>query len=305
LYNWDQWAMRVYIRDALLNLFPQRAEEIYEHVDPGEYGIESYWCRFLCCALFMMAVMNDLFSTIQCVYLNYYVPTSNESWLVYKEPHWAPPEYAKAVHDWSELDLVRIRIAGIPMKWKIINYAFVAFPKFALWLATANAGTNFLMETSTIENLIINSIALTFILSIDELICENFTSPVTLYLLDRLDPFPLYDDSEDEHLTDADHVAKVMEEQQWRWHFWELIWDVLALIPVRLVMTVFLTVWFVGLYYVKHCQLDDDNAWVSDSMFLPKLPEYSLLTFWFPSLFPLETESKPFWTMEALHLSSK
>jgi hypothetical protein len=51
---------RTFVRDSLKALFPDRVEEIEQKIDPGEYGVESYWCRFACCFVFMISCMDSL-----------------------------------------------------------------------------------------------------------------------------------------------------------------------------------------------------------------------------------------------------
>mmetsp|Transcript_1926 Transcript_1926/g.3505 ORF Transcript_1926/g.3505 Transcript_1926/m.3505 type:complete len:104 (+) Transcript_1926:3-314(+) len=38
LFDWKLWTTRVFVRDSLKQLFPDRADEIQDVVDPGEYG---------------------------------------------------------------------------------------------------------------------------------------------------------------------------------------------------------------------------------------------------------------------------
>ena len=54
LYNWEMWATRMYVRDSFTALFPNRADEIMDAVDPGEYGLESYNLRVICCFVFAL-----------------------------------------------------------------------------------------------------------------------------------------------------------------------------------------------------------------------------------------------------------
>ena len=63
------------IKTYLLQFFPERAEEINELVNPGEYGVESYYCRWLGCNLLILTVMSDSYCTVKETYLNIKVPT--------------------------------------------------------------------------------------------------------------------------------------------------------------------------------------------------------------------------------------
>merc|ERR1711908_182186 len=120
LYDYGSWKTRSFTRDAILALFPDKAKEIYEKVDPGEYGIESYSCRWLCCFIFMMSVMSELFLNIRMLKLFWKVPNQAEPWVELKND------------DGEELGWVysaEIKVAGMSPPWKIVLLAVVFFPK--------------------------------------------------------------------------------------------------------------------------------------------------------------------------------
>merc|ERR1719359_959667 len=54
LYDFDLWIARVFLRDSLASLFPDRLSDIDRVADPGEYGLESYYLRLACCFLFVI-----------------------------------------------------------------------------------------------------------------------------------------------------------------------------------------------------------------------------------------------------------
>ena len=57
LRNWVTFSNRNFARDSMKALFPDRESDIHDKVDPGEYGVESYHCRWICCFIFVMSVM--------------------------------------------------------------------------------------------------------------------------------------------------------------------------------------------------------------------------------------------------------
>eukprot|EP00913_Durusdinium_trenchii_P014420 g13526.t1 len=59
-YSWDQWSVRIFARDAMKALFPDERADISRYADPGEYGVESNTCRFVCCGLYVVTVLDDL-----------------------------------------------------------------------------------------------------------------------------------------------------------------------------------------------------------------------------------------------------
>merc|ERR1712137_642950 len=56
LYPYDVWNTRKFVRDSLQVIFPDLSDEIAEKVDPGEYGLEGYYCRLLCIFVFMVGI---------------------------------------------------------------------------------------------------------------------------------------------------------------------------------------------------------------------------------------------------------
>ena len=103
---------------------PECAEETNELVDPGEYKVESYYCRWLCC--------NPFYCTVEGIYLDIKVPTKAVVWITYEEPYWSAKEYSNAVHGWTELDFVKERIAGMTAHWKAFDLNFISIPKLSM-----------------------------------------------------------------------------------------------------------------------------------------------------------------------------
>jgi len=352
LYSFDIWSTRLYVRESLKKIFPDKQDDIQDLVDPGEYGLESYWCRLLCCILFVMSMLKEATNIIGMGKVLYYPPTHADSWLgegisgneaVDTE---CPPKTAKASEpqkrdakeedpdgskrsstqsmglnrkswramksaeeltstasagldvddgfeeDW--LDSIDLRIAGMPLMWKVINAVAILLPKILVWKLTVQTGITFLMETASISDLVVNSIALTFILSIDEMICETLTSQSTLSMLSRCKDYPLFD-PELAQLSDDDIASKYggekLEERL-------RVWDILAIVfPTRLVCVVVITFYFVWSYYHQHCTLTEDAEFLPNSLYPPKNSDFSIFNAIFPDFFPIETVSNPSWTM--------
>eukprot|EP00913_Durusdinium_trenchii_P002920 g2707.t1 len=236
LYSFDIWTTRIFVRESLKAIFPDKQErrcdlvtpmhkhdDIQDLIDPGEYGLESYWCRLLCCILFVMSMLKEATNIIGMGKVLYYPPTRADSWLgegmgdsqadivqadldsgdVKTIPVSSDdPEDARAnsrqsvlgdkkrstrllssedlasaavppsgdVFEEEMLDSIDLKIAGMPLMWKVINAVCILLPKILVWKLTVQTGITFLMETASISDLVVNSIALTFILSIDEMI---------------------------------------------------------------------------------------------------------------------------------------
>merc|ERR1712046_31330 len=113
-----------------------------------------------------MAVVDDLRSTFGLMHLLYSVPNNDDLWLCYLQETC----YDEEEDDERELELVQFQVAGMPILWKIINLLVVVIPKVGIWLALASSGVHYLMETADIINMVVNAMALTFVLDLDELI---------------------------------------------------------------------------------------------------------------------------------------
>jgi len=300
VYSWGLWSTRVFVRDALLAIFPNKTEEIHRHVDPGEYGLESYWCRWLCCALFTSTLLGDLVGSVNMLRIFWDIPNEAECWLDYEVPDWADKEHAKAIHNWSEVDLCKLRIAGMPLHWKLINLFVIIIPKLGLWILTAQSGITFLMETSAIDDMVVNSVALAFILQIDELLCSELMSETTKTLMGMVEDYEL------QGFEEANVVEEMKDEEMLQDYEANLDTDwspleILFLIPYKLVLVILLTVGFVEMYYFTHCVKGEDGGWVSREMRYPLSTHFSFLCAFFSPFLKPPTENEPFWVMPEPH----
>merc|ERR1719217_579970 len=132
-----------------------------------------------------MAVTKDAFQIYELWRLLYSVPSWAEPWILYDENQ--KPECVETRT--LSIDRVRLKIAGMPTPWKYFNGFCIMLPKTMFWLMTADLGITFLMNTSGITDSIVNSMALAFILSIDELIFDTATASRTKYMMRSLEPF--------------------------------------------------------------------------------------------------------------------
>jgi len=281
--NFAQWNTRVFVRDSLMAIFPDRAQEIHDSVDPGEYGAESYRCRYLCGAIFVMSTLPELFLIGDLARMLYAVPTAPQSWLDSAARGRQP-----GGDTWGAC--AEAKVAGMPRSWKLINLLFVFLPKAILWKITVQAGITFLMNTAAIDDLIINAVALTFILNIDEMIFEVFIDDDTKDVLKSCEGFPLYREAEtvtDEQLLDDLHN---MSHSGWSFH------DLSMLVPWRLVLAIAVSIVAIGEYYWSHCRRGEDG-FVSQTMYLPTSSEFTVLNTVLPNFFKLQREPEPFWTM--------
>jgi len=217
-----------------------------------------------------------------------HVPTEGGDWMYYvSSPGSSEPELSG--NRMVTLDGVRLRIAGIPFCWKVFNFIFILLPKMLFCFKTAELGISFLMNTSDITDSIVNSMALVFILNIDELVFDTFTAEKTKYMMDKTEPFHLNAGAGEKQALESTILFHDGRCQQSYW--------CPDLFPNRLLCVLFLTSFFLSLYYWTHCQRGEDGTWVSQPVYLPKSLFTSALTAYFPMLFPIDVESEPIWKM--------
>lgn len=308
LYNFQSWVTRTFVRDSLVALWPDRAKEIHEKIDPGEYGAESRIIRWLCCGIFMTEVMNELTLIYNLVLLLWTIPTRADSWIYMDND-----EFEVDGNEENEIDEdnLRLRVAGMPACWKLINVMTILLPKILLWYLTAEAGVAFLMETAAMSDMIINAVGLVFILQIDESICANLMSPATNKLMSECRDYePEETDKlvkegtegselspEDSALSREDSKASIPAVEAVHQHYHQLeFMELVALLPWRLMMTITMTAVFVCEYYMRHCTWEKDGGWfASRPARLPKSTSFSIANVFFPMWFPVPREEEPFW----------
>jgi hypothetical protein len=263
-YSYKQWAVQKFVKNSLKSVFPDLTGDIDDKIDPGEYGVESQATRLVCTWLFILLLVEDAQQIINLLKLMWKVPNRRESWISYQN------------------EKVVLQIKGIPLAWKIINLFMIILPKSMLCKFTADSGILFLMETPSMQDLIVNSTALTFILNIDELLFATITTAKTRYLLGILEEF-----------TVTHHLDEKPAEKHWK----KLLRHLAEGIPIRLM---FVTVMWISClydYYYRHCDRDEEGTWYSKPMYLPLSSSYSHLSAFLPRLFPIPSEPDPFWVM--------
>jgi len=296
LYGYDVWSTRSFIRDSLKAVFPHHKDEIDAAADPGEYGLENYYCRLVCCFIFMMGVLSDLRQSLNTLRLLYYIPTQNEPWVRYESPEWGDHRYCKSVHDWRELNLVKFVVAGMPLSWKLVNFLVVFLPKISIWLILVNSGFHFLMETAGIVDVIMNAMALTFILNLDEMVFVTLTTVAVQHMVDNTEDMPLFEESilEDE---EEDQILLRYEQDELGRNKYKSFLNIL--VPKRLLTCIVLMPVFLFKYYWSNCIRGPDGSWFSQPMFVPADISFRPWNYIFSGI---EVKEKvPFWTMPPSH----
>jgi hypothetical protein len=287
----------MFAKKSLEQIFPNKLSQIASIVDPGEYGVQDYWCRWLCCFLFIMSVMDDLPETYWMFRLFFAVPTAPESWILDRDT-----VRREGIRVYHEMEHVRLRIAGMPLHWKIASFVIVWIPKALIWKLTTQAGISFLLDTAGIEDMIVNSVALTFILGIDEMMFKNLMSTSTKDMLVQVEAYPIDRRGLEEDVS-IDEVSSKYDEQFETWK----CKDVLGLLPAKLLIGILLTLFFGFDHYRRHCKLPAGHSiiggWVSKDMYTPRSPVITSLNAFFPNFFKIPSLSKPFWEMPSTNSS--
>jgi len=309
LYKFGDWSNRLFTRDALKALFPEKADTIDTVVDPGEYGSETWFGRVLCCFLLITSLNAELDLCYNFIRLLWNAPDGSVNWIAMKEDRHTLGKSAKY---W--LDHVKVQVGGMTRAWKVINFFVILIPKFTLWCLTAETGVTFLMETATINDVIVNACALAFLLSLDNMILETFVSAEIRCLMDKCEPLSVEEPngmwcveapemSMEEFNTLESEIAEkegskthdelVLQDYVERQHkrsYWFTF--LRTLIPLKFLRVCLCTVFFVAQYYIKDCVLED-GQWVSKPLRLPVEESYGPLNF----VVPPELQEETFWSM--------
>lgn len=283
LYDFKSWSTRNFMKDSLKRLFPERESEIDEEIDPGEYGAESRICRWIACFIFMLSIQEELILIWRMACMLYDIPTQSESWIEFKHPG------DDLVGD-NWLEYVDITVAGMPLRWKIINSIFILGAKFMLWKLTAEVGITFLMETQTISDCIVNSVALSFMLHMDELILMTLTSGKITSCLEKCNQ---YSPAETTSVAWQSRIEKPIDNSFFA--------NIQLGIPWELMASLLLCAFFIRDYYTTHCDWTWDGWWYySKPLFVPTTTAYPLWRAFLPDLFPVPSQSTSSWTMPGI-----
>jgi len=118
MYGYTQWAVQKFVKQALLDIAPEKEDIINEKVDPGEYGLENYWCRLSTVVAFMMAMVPEILSVVRYARFFFLIPTASESWIHYPE---LDTENETSREPWEK---VQFQVAGIPLHWKLFFHHY-------------------------------------------------------------------------------------------------------------------------------------------------------------------------------------
>jgi len=298
LYSWNMWTNRRFLRDSMKAVFPDQAKKIDELVDPGEYGLESYVCRLLCVAVFVISITPEIRLCFRVGELLFKLPSSNDSWILLTN--------AEDVEPTKFLSTVKVKVAGMSVLWKVINFFIVFLPKVILVSMTATSGVTFLMDTAGIDDIIVNSVALGFLLNLDELITDCLLSEQANQLLDICVDYEI-ENEKDEELRGSTEVwdqAKTLErfgdQQALSYSMRKNLVEIFWIHVNKFYLAAFFVIALVCHYYEGHCVFES-GRWISKTMYSPKNLDYNTINAFFGNFKPPIEYDKPYWTMPTAH----
>merc|ERR1712196_708022 len=146
-----------------------------------------------------------------------------------------------------------------------------------LCFLTLRTGIHFIMESAGIADGIVNSLALSFIVSIPGVIINVMASRATRTMMERLEHY-----REDRRPHSCFHILskhlKFQKEGDWR--------TAIKLLPIRFIFSLAVTFIFIAMYLVAHCTKDVNGRWVSRTMYLPTKVNYDLKEFMLNAFLP-------------------
>lgn len=158
------------------------------------------------------------------------------------------------------------------------------------------AGVHFLMETAAMVDQIVNTTALSFVFTTDELILERLSTKATKHIMANLEEYELFDRTQYENESDQEALERFSaQEMTWRVDARRDWW----LLPRRLFWSVVLMILFLAEYYYHSCEQMEDGSWVSTQMFLPISSHLDIKSFIgkFFSMTHAPHSEDAFWTM--------
>jgi len=265
-------------------------DEIDTVIDLGEYGMESYTCRLLCVVIFIVSIMPEIKLCNDMLRLLWFIPSTNEPWLELEEGGLEEDDADRCI------EKVNVKCAGMSYFWKGVNLFVVFIPKATLLYMTANAGVTFLMETAGMDDIIVNSVAMGFLLSLDELVVDALLSKTMDNLTETCDPYDYQETAEAQKLN-ADETVRLYGSALstcTAMGFCRLLVEIFFKKMIKFYMIVLMTAFFIGKYYLEHCEYKG-GQWVSGPVHRPVGLKFGFMNMFHH--FPVPSEVDPYWTM--------
>jgi hypothetical protein len=161
------------------------------------------------------------------------------------------------------------------------------------------------MESAGIDDLIVNSTALSFLLNLDEMILAAVNCDSLSHLLESCDRFEIsrIDAELQDEMMDRT-PSKVMGGTHHRRSNkidtetapLSRLDRLINISPTHLIFVFLMTCAWISFYYIKHCD-SVDGRWISKPLHVPKTLTFTSLNSLFPYFFPVPREQEPSWIM--------
>merc|ERR1712187_531892 len=109
-----------------------------------------------------------------------------------------------------------------------------------IWNGLLISGVHYLMETAGIVDVIVNAMALTFVLEIDEMVYKGFTTAAAQYIVERVEDIQMFETEDLESETDEDVLKRFQaEEMDQKWRLFRLLLPkrLLQVMAVQMIFT--------------------------------------------------------------------
>jgi hypothetical protein len=233
--------------------------DIADAIGPVEYGMESASCRFICMFLFCIAVSASLDDILTMARFLCKAPATLASesldqqpkdlWIDFNDPDDGEVKKFWHVVGKTELDYSVFRMSGMPWSWKFIwCWPLVAF-RLSVLFGLGFLGSMLLLDTAGIIELILNSLALTFILDIDKIIFAAFSNDMCRDLMGRLEPYQVRVTSEE-----LQQRADDAREHQYAYSTLDLLRHCVGHSPNFIVVMVMVWVMY-AIHHALHCHV--------------------------------------------------
>merc|ERR1719253_143130 len=130
------------------------------------------------------------------------------------------------------------------------------------------------METATIDAMIMNVVALSFILDIDEVICDSLFSNESKSLLEKCEPLHLFEAVEQER----DRLVYERHQLNRNYHCcsFKFLHEVF---PTTLIFTLLAELLFQLIYFQSYCRYEPDGSWIPVDVYEPRDDSLSFSSF--------------------------
>jgi hypothetical protein len=250
--DFGTWSTRMYVRDSLLSIFggpggnQTIVDRIKTQIDPGEYGLEDEVVRYLALLLLAIQIQAEFRAIVNTLVVISWMPCNSTPWLrMGKEDGGA--DDVKFIH------------GGMPWYWKIVSYLITFFRLMILWNVGV-LGTRFLLNTAAIQDLIFNSLALTFIFGLDEIIQSAWSTKEPSIMMGKLEPIE----------TDRHH---------WFTRFNDCLHNYIP-VPFEMILAIIVMIAWVSYIFAQSCMPGLAGGLVSTVVNAVEYGSYSILAPW-------------------------